>query len=127
MPMNRRTMLLALSVALLPSQLLAGYEDDVVRQLRTQGFRDIEVSRTLLGRSRIEAQNDNGSREIILNPRTGEILRDLFTPNDAVDAALILEDRGDGRSGHGGGDDHGGDDHGDDDHGGDDDDEDDDD
>ncbi|MGV6847287.1 MAG: hypothetical protein ACWA5A_02790 [Marinibacterium sp.] len=53
-------------------------EDNIVRQLRDQGFDRIVVSRTLLGRSRIRASDDGASREIVVNPVTGEILRDYW-------------------------------------------------
>ncbi len=49
-----------------------------VEQLKDQGFSRIQVSRTWLGRIRIVATNQNFRREIILNPRTGEVLRDLW-------------------------------------------------
>jgi hypothetical protein len=54
------------------------FEDSIVSQLRNQGFRDIDVSRTLLGRSRIVGQSDDLVREIIVNRTTGEILRDYW-------------------------------------------------
>ena len=54
-------------------------QEKVVRQLRAQGFEDIEISRTLLGRVRIIAIEDDTLREIILNPSTGVILRDYWT------------------------------------------------
>lgn len=50
--------------------------DRVVEQLRRHGYTEIEVSRTWLGRTRIFATAPQKSREIILNPRTGEVLRD---------------------------------------------------
>ncbi len=48
-------------------------------QLRAQGYTSISVTRTLLGRRRIFAKSDEYQREIIVNPRTGEILRDYWT------------------------------------------------
>jgi hypothetical protein len=54
------------------------FTDSVVDQLRDLGFDDISIERTMLGRTRILAQGRDGTREIILNPRTGEILRDLW-------------------------------------------------
>ncbi len=50
--------------------------DQITGQLRAQGFSKIEVSDTWLGRARIEAKSRDWEREIIVNPRTGEILRD---------------------------------------------------
>lgn len=52
------------------------YTDRITDQLRRQGFREIVVSRTFLGRHRILATTDKVEREIIVNPGTGEILRD---------------------------------------------------
>jgi hypothetical protein len=54
------------------------YEEDVISYLRQQGYKNVTVSTTMLGRSKIVAINAKGRREIVLNPRTGEILRDLW-------------------------------------------------
>lgn len=51
-------------------------EDDLVGQLRDQGYSSIRVTHTWLGRVRIDAKLDKFRREIVLNPNTGEILRD---------------------------------------------------
>jgi uncharacterized membrane protein YgcG len=87
--MNRRGFLaLAMSggatVALAGSARAAGLVDDLVRELRSQGFSSVNVSRTMLGRVRIEAIGSAGSREIVLNPNSGEILRDLWTSSGSV-------------------------------------------
>ena len=78
--MHRRRFLLAATVcALLPMRAaLADYVDDVVTLLESQGFTNIEVTRTLLGRTRILARNATGTRELVLNARTGEVLRDVW-------------------------------------------------
>lgn len=78
-------------------------------ELRTHGFTDVQVTRTLLGRTRIVADSKRGQREIVLDPRTGQILRDLFvaTGNDEAQG-------GDGPAQGAGPDNHdgdGGDDH----------------
>ena len=52
--------------------------EDIARQMRQQGFLDVGIERTWLGRTRITGTRDGGSREIIANPNTGEILRDLW-------------------------------------------------
>ncbi|MFN3575938.1 MAG: hypothetical protein ACK4TJ_02955 [Tabrizicola sp.] len=106
------------------------FAEDVVasikRQLRSLGFRSILEERTLLGRIRITATRKDGVREIIVNPKTGEILRDLWLAKGGGSGMPIIDDReggsGDSASGGSGG---GGDDDRDDD--GDDDDRDDDD
>lgn len=124
--------LLALAVA---GPLQAGpIEDNIVRQLRAQGYRGIEVRRTLLGRSRIIARSARTVREIVVNPITGEILRDVIRRIDPGSEGGGSGNVGGPRSGNDddddddddddgddGGDDGGGDDGGGDDGGGDDD------
>jgi hypothetical protein len=118
--MNRRMFLgLGLAFCLAGQGALAkGFADTVVDQLRGQGFSEITVERTLLGRTRILATSDEGRREIILNPRTGEILRDLWIARSRSGSGsgsgsgggdLIRDDDGDG-SGRGRGRGRGGDD-----------------
>lgn len=51
----------------------------ITDQLRAQGYTSISVTRTLLGRQRIFARSSEYQREIIVNARTGEILRDYWT------------------------------------------------
>ena len=86
--------------------------ESIVRQLKKQGFKAIIQERTLLGRVRIAAKRKDGTREIILNPRTGEILRDLWTPIDGGKGGIeIIRDpsgSGSGGSGTSGGSDGGG-------------------
>lgn len=121
--MNRRDFLAGLGAGglmALPA-FAQGFADSVVRQLRRQGFATITTERTLLGRVRILAVGNGGRREIILNPRSGEILRDLWeldasgggltgTPGSSGGGTIVSDDldeedkRGRGR-GRGGGDD----------------------
>lgn len=63
----------------------ADKQDDIVERLVEAGFGKIEITRTLLGRVRIVATKGNVRRELVINPRTGEILRDV---------TIIAEDRG---------------------------------
>lgn len=88
------------------------------------------MSRTLLGRTRFVATSDQYRREIILNPRTGEILRDLWLLLDGeAGGGVRILDQGSGHSSSGSGSGGGSpadDDDDDDDHDGDDDDKDDD-
>lgn len=53
------------------------YELDITAQLREQGYKNITLSHTWLGRTRIVALLGSDLREIVLDPHTGEILRDL--------------------------------------------------
>lgn len=57
--------------------------ESILRQLRAQGYSQITVSDTWLGRVRFLAIGNGLRREIILNPATGEILRDYWTPLSA--------------------------------------------
>lgn len=50
--------------------------ETVKRQLREQGYQRIETSYTWLGRLRVNAVQGDMRREIVINPNTGEILRD---------------------------------------------------
>lgn len=80
------------------------YGDEVAAQLKKQGFSKIVKESTWLGRERILAERKDGEREIILNPRTGEILRDTWiTRNGAAASRPIVDDVGDGTSGSGSG------------------------
>ena len=75
-----RTFLLA--VLLIASGASVSAEDldaALTRQLKAQGYGGIEVSYTLLGRLRIDAHKGSTRREIVLNPATGETLRDYVT------------------------------------------------
>lgn len=78
--MNRRHFLTVLCAGYLTAGMAraASFEDSVVAELRSQGYTTILVERTLLGRIKISATRKSGRREIILNPRTGEVLRDLW-------------------------------------------------
>lgn len=82
--MNRRKLILAgFAVAFWGTAALAqDFNAIVVEQLKSAGFTEIRVSRTWLGRMRVVAQNDKFRRELILNPRTNEILRDVWVNLD---------------------------------------------
>lgn len=77
------------------------FSDSIVQQLERQGFRSISTERTWLGRTRITAEGRSGQREIIVNPNTGEILRDLLltTERDGDgNGGLVNVSKGDDRS-----------------------------
>ena len=74
------------------------YADQVVRQLVAQGYGNIQVEATLLGRLRIKGTNGQGLREIILNPKTGEILRDMWLDADGNPILAQLPNGGQGGS-----------------------------
>ena len=50
----------------------------VTEELHDQGYAVEAIKRTFWGRIRILAEKDDLDREVILNPYTGEILRDLI-------------------------------------------------
>jgi hypothetical protein len=128
--MKRRGFLSGLALGLVAATQAYGQDmvASVLAQLRDQGFDDIVEERTLLGRVRITANRADGHREIIINPRTGEILRDLWEPVDGgPTSGRIIADKGQGSDDKDDDDrGHGGEDDGDDDNDDDDDDDDDD-
>lgn len=69
---------LILAVALSGAAHAETRVEAIARHLAEQGYHDIEIGRTFLGRARIEAEKNGMEREIIVNPRTGEILRDYW-------------------------------------------------
>lgn len=50
--------------------------DSLTRQLKAQGYTQIETGYTWLGRLQVVARRGGHQREIVINPNTGEILRD---------------------------------------------------
>ena len=93
--MKRRTLLTGLGVVtalqfgLAAVAFAATVADQIVAQLQGQGFEEIVVEQTWLGRTRISAERGDASREIILNPNTGEILRDLWLTKDGKDTSKV--------------------------------------
>ena len=80
-----------LAVALWAAPVNASeYADRIILWLQDQGFTHFEVQRTWLGRIKIEAEADGIEREIILNARTGEILRDFWEIEDAGSDVLAV-------------------------------------
>ncbi len=97
--------------------LAEGYADSIVRQLEAQGFTRIETEQTWLGRTRIVAEGSQGQREIIVNPNTGEILRDLWLAQNGGGVGGLISNSASGADGDDRDDDDDSDD-GDDDNGG---------
>ena len=87
-----RTKLAAvLTVALWAAPVNASeFADRIILWLQEQGFTHFEVQRTWLGRIKIEAEASGVEREIILNARTGEILRDYWEIEDEDSDLLII-------------------------------------
>ena len=86
--MKRRAFITGLAAAGLVLPLGAVAQDAqtrVIQRLQRDGYRNIRVSRTFLGRIRIVARGVPGEREIILNPSTGAILRDVLRQSGSDD------------------------------------------
>lgn len=76
-----KRLLFILLLALAPAPALAdaaSVRDRIVTLLREDGYSEIRVSRTLLGRMRFVATRRDAEREIVVNPNTGVILRDYI-------------------------------------------------
>jgi len=129
-----RHLILAFAISLAAgSAFAADVTSAWVRQLSLDGYEEIRISRTWLGRTRIVAERGEIEREIILNTRTGEVLRDYSRHEDGslrlplgFDVQLGEDDSenehdAEDREDDGGEDDEGDDDEGDDDDGDDDD------
>jgi hypothetical protein len=95
-------------IALLASALIApgaALADDirsiVIDQLTQAGFTEIRVIRTWLGRLRFEAVGPEFTREIVVNPNTGEVLRDVWRAvgSDDFGRGLFDDDDDDDNSG----------------------------
>jgi ribosomal protein S3 len=87
-----RLLALAAMVAL-ARPALAEAAEAIAEELRAEGYRDVRIERTLLGRIRITGETDTHRREIVIDRGTGEILRDLteerrssLPRHDAADA-----------------------------------------
>jgi hypothetical protein len=84
--MNRRHILfaaLAMGLTFASAPARADDDDDeiedIIEDLREDwGFERIEVTTSLLGRAQIRASNAMWVRELVVNPRTGEVLRDVW-------------------------------------------------
>ncbi len=75
--MLRQALTVAMILLMTPvSVRAASLDEQVAEQLRIYGYTDVEISHTLLGRLRVVGHDGDREREIIVNPRTGEILRD---------------------------------------------------
>ncbi len=83
--MRRRLALFALALLFSGPAVAQSATDSIVSQLQAQGFTRIEVTRTLLGRTRIVAESPRYTREIIFAPNTGAILRDYLEARDDDD------------------------------------------
>jgi len=79
----------AVLTGLAGASLARTVEQQVLGSLAAQGYVILEQGYTFLGRLRIVAENDRFHREIVVNPGTGEILRDyaVTLPRRSTSAA----------------------------------------
>lgn len=85
--MTRRGFLLsgACLLATTGSSLAMSYDDDVAARLRREGYRITYRKRTWLGRVRFKARKGKTIREIVVDPTSGEVLRDYSESVSADD------------------------------------------
>jgi hypothetical protein len=86
---TRTAVVLAVALWAAPANA-SEYADRIILWLQEQGFTHFAIQRTWLGRIRIEAEADGIDREIILNARTGEILRDFWVIEEAGSDGLTI-------------------------------------
>ncbi len=79
----------AFVLAAFPALAMTGVES-LAQQLSEQGFTEVRMSKTFLGRVRIRAKGPGIEREIIYNPVTGEILRDFWSTNSSGEGLTLL-------------------------------------
>lgn len=74
--MNKLLLAVALWVGMQGAGWARTVEQQLLASLQAQGYVILELGYTFLGRLRVVAQSDTIRREIVVNPGTGEILRD---------------------------------------------------
>ena len=102
-----RQIFLAIALSLTaPAVSAQSVQDQIISQLQAQGFSRIEIYNTLLGRVRLKAYSTTLERELVFNPATGQILRDVWVDRSDGDTKARVSDptgRRDDRSGSGSG------------------------
>ena len=80
---------LAIAFFLAMAPMAAAQDMDVrdryVEILQADGYREIRISSTFLGRLRFVATKPNMRREIVINPNTGVVLRDYIRFSEEQD------------------------------------------
>ncbi|GHE01928.1 hypothetical protein U879_16785 [Defluviimonas sp. 20V17] len=110
--LTRRSFLVTIAglgpAAVLPAASWAqspDYAKEVEKELAREGFTQMTIGRTWLGRIHILAKSKTAVREIVVNPHNGEILRDYTTTHGTGKAQedILGETRaGDAHGSHGG-------------------------
>lgn len=93
--MLKRSIVIILCLATAPTAAPASSHDALIQVLAAEGYTRIEISRTWLGRTRISATGPGRTREIVLNRRTGEILRDFEDVAASPPLAIVSDPSGD--------------------------------
>ena len=83
------------------AQAAPDYAGRVVRQLADQGYRQIEVRRSLLGKVIVTGSRPGQQREIVIDPRNGELLRDLVRQGAGAPVAAGTVSDSSGHQGRG--------------------------
>jgi|GEM_PF-2151416 len=102
---NRRLFLqaalpaLGLTLVGLGPALSETLETKVYKGLSRQGYKDIKSNFTFLGRLRVTAEKGETRREVILNRKTGEVLRDVIVGRGGTRSIFDVDDRKDDKSG----------------------------
>ncbi len=94
MRIRRGLAILAVSAAMTTAAFATPMQDQVTQALVAQGYEVVMVHRTLLGRVRIVAETAGLCREIVINPYTGEVLRDYSVMLVTADDSRSIRDRG---------------------------------
>ena len=74
---NKYTMISAAAALMISTSVpaLAVTKDEVIAEMASQGYTYIEVSTTLLGRTKIEAEGPDGEREVVITS-DGTVIKD---------------------------------------------------
>jgi hypothetical protein len=89
--MRKLLLLVTTLVGLALPALARTVEQQILEKLAAQGYVILEQGYTFLGRLRIVAENDTFYREIVVNPGTGEILRDYAVTLNQKSSPPIVE------------------------------------
>lgn len=80
----------AAAQTILPASAAVGQsvEQGFAAQMRAEGYVNVQVTRTWLGRIRVLGWLDGRMREVIIHPTSGEVLRDYIEPPALYASAL---------------------------------------
>ena len=101
--MTRIVLIVALLIAQSGAAMARTVEERLIAGLKDQGYTILEDGYTFLGRLRIVAENDTFHREIVVNPGTGEVLRDYAVMLDDLPKAQVAQSGQSNTSGGGSG------------------------